>query len=401
MPLLDTLHQAAGAIPVINTHCHHQESDFFKGMHLRRLLERSYVSWTAPVPEPESETPLEKEWFDRVRYNSYFLSLQKGLQALYGLDVPLSVSSWDIYDRALREAHKDDGWHLTVLRERCRYQRIIQDSYWDPGSAPADEMFAPAFRVNMFFFFHDTLVCDHNGNNALQVHDICEPFSTLSDYLAFLYGTLRERKKDCVALKCAIAYDRDLAFSDEISSDADLCYSRLVSGNPKTDDLMRVQNHVFFRMCEMAGELGMPMQCHVGLGILDRTRAIHLLEVIEANSDTKFVLFHGSYPYLEDVYALCHNFQNVYADLCWLPLISPSAAERFVNEYIEVGGGATLTWGCDTWCSEESLGALLSAREILCKVAAEKIQSGYFREADGLDFLRGVFHDNAKAIYDL
>jgi len=401
MSLLQSLHKATSTIPVVNTHCHHQESDFFKGMHLRRFLERSYVSWVAPVPEPESEAPLEKEWFERVRYNSYFLSLQKGLRTLYGIEEPLSVSTWDIYDRAIREAHTDTEWHLKILREQCRYQRIIQDSYWDPGSAPAGDLFVLAFRVNMFFFFHDLLVCDHNGNNALQVYDIGEPFPALSDYLVFLYDALKERKKDCVAFKCAIAYDRDLAFSDELSSDAGLCYSRLLSGNPKANDLRRVQNHIFFRMCEMAGDLEMPMQCHVGLGILDRTRAIHLLEIIEANSKTKFVLFHGSYPYLQDIYALCHNLQNVYADLCWLPLISPSAAERFVSEYIEVGGGNTLTWGCDTWCSEESLGALISAREVLCKVVAGKIQDGYFSEADGLDFLHGVFYDNAKTIYDL
>ena len=401
MPLAAFLHEAVREFPIINTHSHHREPEFFKDMRLRRLLKFSYVSWVASDFESDCDAPLNESWFEQIRFNSYFISLQKGLQSLYGISEPLSVSSWDRYDRAINEAHQDAGWHLKVLREACQYRSIIQDSYWEPGSASADPIFMPTFRINMFFYFYNMFASDHNGNNALRKYNIAEPFPALSDYLSFLYHALKERKNSCAALKCALAYDRDLAFSDEHSSDAEQCYSRLIQGNSKADDISRVQNYVFFRICEMAGELELPFQCHVGLGKLDRTRAIHLLEAIEANNSTKFVLFHGSYPYLQDIFALCHNFRNVYADLCWLPIISPAAAGRFVDEYIEVGAANTMTWGCDTWTSEESFGALLTAREVLCNVIANKIQSGYFSEADGIQFLRSVFFDNAKALYRL
>lgn len=401
MPLIESLKKAVDALPIINTHCHHLDPASFDKMHLRRLFKESYVSWIAPVPDPTSNAPLDEAWFERVRFNSYFTSLQKGLQALYGISEPLDISSWEVYNQAIGQAHTEPEWHLKVLRERCRYQRIIQDSYWQPGDAQRDAMFAPTFRVNMFFYFHDTRVSDHNGNNALRYYDIGAPFPKLSDYLAFVYGALEERKSACVALKCALAYDRDLAFSDEPASKAQRCYERLLQGNPDADDLSRVQNHVFFRICEMAGELQIPFQCHTGLGNLDRTRAMYLLEAIRANSFTQFALFHGGYPYTQDIFALCHNLHNVYADICWLPLISPAAAARFVDEYIEVCAGNTMMWGCDTWTSEESYGALLTARDVLCEVVANKIERGYWRESDGLHFLRGVFFENAKALYDL
>jgi len=401
MSLVESLKEAVCQIPIINTHCHHKEDSFFQDMHLRSLLENSYVSWVEPVPDPDTDAPLGEDWFSKVRSNSYFISLQRGLQTLYGISEPLDTSSWETYNAAIQKAHEDPLWHLKVLKEDCRYEKIIQDSYWMPGDFPDDPMFVSTFRVNMFFYFHDTKTGDHNDNNVLRYFDIDTPFSKLSDYLAFTYDALREWKDVGIALKCALAYDRDLAFSDETSSEARNCYERLMIGLPMADDLRRLQNHVFFRVCEMAGELELPIQCHTGLGQLYRTNAMELLPAIEANPKTKFVLFHGSYPYLEDVFSICHNHKNAYADICWLPIISPAAAARFVDEYIEVGSGNIMSWGCDTWTSEESVGALITAREVLCKVVAKKIKAGYFSEAEGVDYLRGVFSDNAKNLYKL
>jgi len=399
MSLIDSLNEAVSQFPVINTHCHHKEEEFFKDMHLRRLLDSSYVSWAEPVPDPDTDAPLGEDWFASVRYNSYFVSLQKGMQALYGISEPLDTSSWEVYNTAIKKAHEDPEWHLKVLRENCGYEKIIQDSYWMPGDAPNDPMFTSTFRVNMFFYFHDTEVNDHNGNNVLRYFDIDTPFTRLPDYLAFVYDALKEWKDVGIALKCALAYDRDLAFSDESFSEARDCFEHLLLGLPRAGDLRRLQNYVFFRVCEMAGELDLPLQCHTGLGQLYRTNAMGLLPAIEANPKTKFVLFHGSYPYLQDMFSLCHNHKNVYTDICWLPIISPAAAARFVDEYIEVGAVNTMMWGCDTWTSEESVGALLTAREVLCKVVADKISAGYMNEVMGISFLRGVFSDNARILY--
>jgi len=401
MSLNASLQSTVNTLPIINTHSHLLQAEFFKEINLRRLIKNAYVSWAAPPFDESVDAPLPEEWFERVRLNSYFVSLQRGLQELYGITEPLAISTWDAYNDAVIEAHKDPEWHIKVLRDKCRYKYVIQDSYWNPGGASAEEMFVPTFRINMFFYFHDLLSLDHNGNNVLNYYKLTEPFPSLSCYLSFMYNAIKERKSDCVSLKCALAYDRDMRFSDETSSVAEQCYERLINSKPKPDDLYRLQNHVFFRMCEMAGELEMPFQCHVGLGKLDRTRAIYLLEAIESNMDTKFVLFHGSYPYLSDIFALCHNLHNIFVDICWLPIVSPAAAERFVDEYIEVGASNAITWGCDTWTSEESYGALLTARDVLCKVVANKIESGYFSESDGNAFLKGIFSDNAKSIYSL
>jgi len=387
---------------ITNTHCHHMEGHFFKDMSLARLVSQAYVAWSAPVDPLSGDEPPEAGWFEKVRFNSYFIALQRGLQRLYGIDEPLDQKNWPFFAEAVRVRHQEPDWHLQALRDVCRYRYIIQDSYWDPGSAHSDPLFKPVFRINMFMYFHNKQCRDHNGNNALSYLDMDEPFDTLDEYIDAVDIQIIDKKKSgSVALKNALAYDRDLLFTDETKNEANKLYEKLICGKGDDGDLYRLQNHVFFRICEMAASHDLPLQCHTGLGQLVNTNAMCLYDAIAGNPQTKFILFHGSYPYMEDVMALCHNMKNVYPDICWLPIISPSAAERFVSEIIEVGLSNVLCWGCDTWTSEESLGALLTAQDVFATVAARKVENGYFSLSNASDFLSGVFCDNARSIYAL
>lgn len=85
------------------------------------------------------------------------------------------------------------------------------------------------------------------------------------------------------------------------------------------------------------------------------------IERNKSNPDTKFVLFHCSFPWADDVTGLLHAYRNVYCDLCWLPILSPSAAEYTLHQLIEIGTSDKICWGCDTWTSEESYGARITA----------------------------------------
>jgi predicted TIM-barrel fold metal-dependent hydrolase len=115
--------------------------------------------------------------------------------------------------------------------------------------------------------------------------------------------------------------------------------------------------------------------------------------------EVRFVLFHGGYPWIDDLLALVHNYPNVYADLCWLPIISPSAAERALHELVEVGTADKLMWGCDTWSSEESYGALLAFRHTLAKVLSSKIEDGYFSLEDAKAISVRVMRGNAAELF--
>lgn len=395
---LNELSAYIDSLSVISTHSHHREDRFFSDFGLDEMLTHSYVNWCG-VPLGKTYDD-RKNYLDKVRYNSYFIWLQKSLQELYGIKEPLSADNWDMYSQCIRKAHEDENYHMEVLREKCNYAKVVLDAYWQPGSDNGHpDIFTPTFRINMFMFGYSKEAVDHNGNNPYLVYG--KHFTDINEYIVFVRECIIAKKNQgCVALKNALAYDRELDFNEAVKERAQKAMS--CDENLRTEeDIKAFQDYVFFKICEIAAELDMPVQCHTGLGQLKGTSAMALREVIEKNPDTKFVLFHGSYPWLDDLNGLVHYYPNVYPDICWLPIISTSAAERMLHELIEVSTIDRICWGCDTWTSEESYGALLAARHVLKKVLSCKIDEGYLTLDDAKAVAKNILYNNAAKLYKI
>ena len=146
----------------------------------------------------------------------------------------------------------------------------------------------------------------------------------------------------------------------------------------------------------------MPFQIHTGLGRLRRSNASLLQPVIEAFPDTKFVLFHGSYPWVDDILGLVHVYPgNVFPDLVWLPQISTDAAVRMLSELLDVTNAHSICWGDDSWTSEESYGSLLSAQHVIATVLSKKIREGSMSLSDAFETASNILRDNPKRLYKL
>jgi hypothetical protein len=48
-----------------------------------------------------------------------------------------------------------------------------------------------------------------------------------------------------------------------------------------------------------------------------------------------FDLFHISYPFQGTASALCKNFPNVFIDMCWAHIISPSASMQALDDFLD------------------------------------------------------------------
>ncbi|MCL1854174.1 MAG: amidohydrolase, partial [Clostridia bacterium] len=237
---------------------------------------------------------------------------------------------------------------------------------------------------------------DHNGHNPVRIYG--ESFSDIDEYVAFVRRCILEWKaRGAVALKSALAYDRGLDFHETTKEKA----QRVFRPGAGAEDIRAFQDYLFFAICRIAAEQGLPFQNHTGLGVLERTNAMRMREAIEKNPDTKFVLFHGSYPWMDDLCGLLHNCPNVYPDLCWLPLISTSAAKTLLHQLIELGRSDCLCWGCDTRTGEESYGALLAMRSVMSETLGEKVDSGYCSADDALRVARNILRENPKGLYGL
>jgi len=384
--------------PVINTHSHSLRSRAYRNFNLDKVLENSYVNWNG-IPVPKTYEG-RVSYLEKNRFNSYFLWLEKALQKLFRFSEPLSAANWDEVSKKVAAAYETEAHHLEILRRQCRYEKIILDTFWRPGEDNGEpELFAPSFRINVFLFGYSPTAKDHNGHSIKRLFQY-EP-RDLAGYISFLAEQIRVKKKQgCVALKCATAYERDLNFRKVTRRQAEAVFKKKAAGQTD-EDIRNFQDYIFWEICRIAAELDLPLQCHTGMGLLGKSRALGLKEVIEGNPKTKFVLLHCGYPWLADVNGLLRTYPNVYPDLSWLPLLSTAAAVRALAELLDGGTGDKICWGCDTFTPEESYGALLAARFVFAQVAAKRIKDGRFSWEDALALGNNLFYKNAAALYGL
>ena len=380
--------------PVICSHSHHLPDSRHLGMGLADLLNNTYVAWCGvPVPDDSNRDDVAA-WLRAVGTRSYFVWLEKALMALYGLREPLSADSLHQYDQAIRMAHQAPDWHLKLLKEHCRYEAAFLDCYWAPGDDNGHpELFRSVYRVNSMFYGYNPSAADHNGNNiqALEGTQITD----LDAYIRLIRRVLSDRKNaGCAAFKCALAYDRGLDFG---RADKTLA-QRAMGDAPEEAEIRAFQNHVMDTICETAAELKIPLQMHTGLGKMENSNAMQLAPLIARHEKTTFILMHGGYPWLDDVAGLCHVFPNVWADICWLPLISVSAAKRLLHELIDVCNADRVIWGCDAWTGEESYAARLAFFEALSSALCERVEAGMMREGDAYRYAGMVLHGNARQL---
>jgi predicted TIM-barrel fold metal-dependent hydrolase len=311
---------------------------------------------------------------------------------------------------------------------------MILDAYWDPGSDNGfPQIYSPTFRVNAFHFGFSPLADDSDGNNPYSLYP--HAFITdLDEYVAWMRGRIAAQKASgCVALKVPLAYDRGLDFSEVPAKQAQRAFARLAalvatlpikagqipanrlfpSNAPgpsqaagplpgaHPQDIKTFQDYILFKICETAAELDLPVQIHTGTGQGQRTNALQLDEAIQKNPETRFVLLHCSYPWIQDMGMLVIRYPNIYPDLSMLPLFSSQACKAILHELIEAGAAGKLAWGCDTWTPEESFGSLMAFRHALCTVLAEKVTDGYFSLEDARLVIDGILFNNASNIYRL
>lgn len=128
---------------------------------------------------------------------------------------------------------------------------------------------------------------------------------------------------------------------------------------------------------------------------------MNLVNLINKYKDVTFILFHGGYPWIRETAAIALSFQNVYLDLCWLPIISPSACKLLLREITELGLSSRVTWGGDCWVAEATYGALKMFKNILSEVLGEMVNKNYLNTDEALEIASRILRENAAQIFNL
>jgi predicted TIM-barrel fold metal-dependent hydrolase len=124
-----------------------------------------------------------------------------------------------------------------------------------------------------------------------------------------------------------------------------------------------------------------------------------LVDQIEANPKTKFILFHGGFPWVGETGVIAMRFKNVWVDSVWLPVLSYTMAKRAYQEWLEVMPSNRIMWGADTVQAEGIYAATEFTRMCLAEALAEKVQRGELREEHAARIGRQILRDNALELF--
>jgi predicted TIM-barrel fold metal-dependent hydrolase len=123
------------------------------------------------------------------------------------------------------------------------------------------------------------------------------------------------------------------------------------------------------------------------------------VDAIEGNPNTKFILFHGGYPWIGETAVIAMRHKNVWIDSCWLPALSYTMAKRAYQEWLEAIPSDRIMWGGDTVTAEGIYAEAEITRQCLAESLAEKVQRNELSETHALRIGRQILRDNALKLF--
>ncbi len=268
------------------------------------------------------------------------------------------------------------------MLDRAAIQRIITDPYEQPllnARETLGKRYKSVLRINAFAFGWHPESRDHNGNSA---HELAAQLgcriNTFDDYLAMLETVLDTMsRRHQIALKNALAYDRSIDFDDADQRLARLAWGQL---NPPAPQRKAFGDVVVDHLCRLAGERDIPVQMHLGSAQIRGSHPMCAAGLIERHPGTRFLLMHLAFPWSRDLLGMALVYRNIWLDLTWSALLSPSYFRQSLHEAIEVlPDESRLMIGGDNWHVEETFGAIRAMRRMIADVLQEKVDNGYFR----------------------
>jgi predicted TIM-barrel fold metal-dependent hydrolase len=405
------------SVPAINTHDHlmrfeeirhRDKTDRGEGMTLRGIWAGSYFTWIHPL-EPWPEDGSFDTWWSKARHNftnaranSFYRYLLPAFRDLYDVDFDRITpeQARELNDRIF-DNYKTDRWLKEVITERANIELMVIDPYWARLACPVDYPFGVTLCnvTSVVRGFHASEFTDPLDDPYAFAEKHGLEVGSLDDYAAVLERLVVEaKKKGAVCLKTTLAYNRTLRFENVSEEQA-----AVVFGRPRAElseqQIKNFEDHIMWRLVEFSAKHGLPFQIHTGQARIQGSNPMLLVDMIEANPKTKFILFHGGFPWVGETGVIAMRFRNVWIDSCWLPTLSYTMAKRAYQEWLEVCPSNRIMWGSDTGTAEGIYGATEFTRQCVAEALAEKVMRGELLEEDALRIGRQIMRENALELF--
>jgi hypothetical protein len=412
-------------IRVINTHEHqHQPSEYgnYK-FGFYQVLAASYLAWDISSSGVNGadwklfdSLNLDQLWnrygdaFNHTRNTTYYSHFAEGFRRLYVFnDRYFTKKNIAVLSSRIEDNYKDyNSWFDYAFR-KSGYEIMFLDQYWNPFNTDIDTAhFALAFNINALISSSSRKPAQ--GNKPVSVYREAQKegfqIQDFDDYLDFCDHLIKLNiKKKAVCLKNAQAYSRTLYYADVPYDEAKRLFEK-PSSELAQDEAKKIEDFMFHFIIRKAAAYEMPIQIHTGLlasnsNTLDNGQPLKLNNLFMEYPDTKFILFHGGFPWTGECAALAKMFPNVYLDLVWLPQISREQTITALDMMLDCVPYNKFCWGGDSGLIEESTGSLVFAKDIVAEVLTRRIERGLLTEDVALEISDAIFRNNAIEIFRL
>jgi predicted TIM-barrel fold metal-dependent hydrolase len=411
------LRAAIDRVPAIDTHDHlrpfdqiaeRNMTDVGRGMTLHSIWRGSYYPWTNPLAAWRDNESFDSWWtrakpdFDDARATSFYRYLLPAFEDLYGIDFETMT---DEQARQLNakifDNYRDDTWLKKVITERANIELMFVDPYW------ARLRFERAYTFSVPILNVTTMVDGYHPSTFTNALDSPYEFASrsgqsiksLDDYLNTLEAVFqRAVESDAACLKSTLAYQRTLDFQNVPKAQAEKAFGRQKSELTEAE-IKDFQDFIFWRICEFSAKYDLPFQIHTGQARIQGSNPMLLVDLIQANPNTKFILFHGGFPWIGETGVIAMKYKNVWIDSVWLPQLSYTMGKRAYQEWLEIVPSDRIMWGADTVNAEGIYAATQFTRQCLSEALAEKVIRSELREEQALRIATQIMRDNALKLF--
>lgn len=387
------------------------EGDFFDLLHYLRSdlitagMDPNFFEKTNTMTDAEKAKVFLTYWH-KTKNTTYAQMLRWQVEDLYDMD-DWSVEGIVALSKQVREASQDPNLYEKVLKEK----------------AGIDLAFTLIFTTNVDFdYFRPVMFLDHTFNlsSLNDIEKVEKEYGKatyeLTDYLQAVDAIIhRYAKEGMAATKIGAAYWRTLSVDRPPFAEANKVFNKIkrcqLDESLSHAEAKPLQDYIIHRVIQQSIQVNVPIQIHTGHqepsvsmngNNVTNSKVTDLIPLLLEYKEAKFILLHGGYPYSDEFLSIAKNFPNVYADLTWCYIISPTATRQLISRMIEmVPQSKIIGFGGDYSQVEGTYAHAKLARKILTEVLTSKVENKEMTTEEACEFADCIFRENLIELYDL
>jgi predicted TIM-barrel fold metal-dependent hydrolase len=369
-----------------------------------------------PTVNSKKRWDILKPYWDSIQNTGYTWALNISIRELYGVE-GLEIKTYDKLAEKMDMRNKV-GLYSWVLKEKSGIECSILDTSHNnvPVETVDRNFFSPVMRFIHFIMIKNRHDLEEIGNRChINIH-------SLSDIITALEREFDRATANIVGVKLGEAYMRRIRYDKVTFREAEEVFNNIyrsesfervvkdgegsyIPASLSMREAEPLQNFIVHKIIQFAAERSLPIQIHTGLhagneNVLTNSNPMLLVNLFREYKEARFDIFHGSYPYTDELAALAKNFPNVYVDMCWLHIISPHRARLALSEWLDtVPSNKIFGFGGDYAFVEGVYGHSIIARDNITRVLTDKVEEGIFTLEQSLILAKKLVRYNAEEFF--